>query len=91
MAAFLLVLLALAVAFHFWAKARLEGTWTTARFLALVFGALALAAIVSLPVMLVSPSTLQAHEGLAIALMLVAITAGVVLLAVCANRWKKRL
>jgi hypothetical protein len=71
-------------------NARRDGTWSNKQFLVTLLGALGLCAVISFPMIFVSPSTMQAHQGLSIASILLAIAVGVTWLTIYANRWRKR-
>jgi hypothetical protein len=51
---------------------------------------LGLCAVISFPIIFISPKTMQEHEGLAITSILLAIFVGVTVITIYANRWKKR-
>jgi len=72
-------------------KARTDGTWSTKQFLVTLLWALGLCAAISfLIVFTMNSKTMQAHEGLSMAIIFTAIAAGVVAITIYANRWKKR-
>jgi peptidoglycan biosynthesis protein MviN/MurJ (putative lipid II flippase) len=90
MASVIITLMVLWIAWEAYRSSRRAGTWSTKQFLKILLAAVALCAAVSLPMIFVSPATLQAHEGLALASILVAIFAGVIVITIYAKRWKKR-
>ncbi len=69
--------------------ARRRGIWSGKRFFGAVSAAVAIGVLASLPFYVMSPSDLQAHEGIAIAGILTVIAVGVVALAIYAKRWTK--
>jgi len=70
-------------------SARRKGIWSSKRFFGAVFAAVAIGLLATLPFYFISPSTLQEHEGFAIAGILTVIAVGVVALAIYARRWTK--
>ena len=70
-------------------SARRKGIWSSKQFFGAVFAAVALGVLATLPFYLISPSTLQQHEGLAIAGILTVIAVGVIAIAIYAKRWTK--
>src|SRR5713226_5891903 len=86
----IVLLLVLGCGWRAYRNARRDGTWSNKQFLVTLLAALGLCAVISFPIIFISPSTMQAHEGLAIASILLAIFVGVTLITIYANRWKKR-
>jgi hypothetical protein len=79
-----------AVGWQAYRKALRDGTWFNKQFLGVLLGALGLGAVIALPIVFISPAKMQAHEGLAIFSILLAIAVGVIVLTIYANRWWKR-
>jgi magnesium-transporting ATPase (P-type) len=71
-------------------NARRDGTWSNKQFLVALLGALGLCAVILFPIIFISPMTMEAHEGLALVSILLAIFVGVTLLTIYLNRWRKR-
>jgi len=88
---FVITLLILGAGWQAYVKARRDGTWFNKQFLITMLGALAVCAAISLGILLIMRSeTTQKHEGLSLAIIFLAIAAGVTLITIYANRWKKR-
>lgn len=69
-------------------SARAAGTWSNKKFALVMLLTLALCAVVSLPLLLISPETLQQHAVFATVTLVIAIGIGVTVLAIYAKRWK---
>jgi hypothetical protein len=70
--------------------AKAAGTWSNKVFFGILGGSAVLIAIIAVPINLIPQSTLQAHFGLTLFILLFVITAGVVEITIYANRWWKR-
>jgi H+/Cl- antiporter ClcA len=90
MVAAIIVLLSLGVAAGAYLRAREEGTWSNKQFLAVLLLGLGVAAVGSLPLALAPWSTVDAHQGLFVTLQLATILAGVIVITIYANRWRRR-
>jgi len=86
----IVVLIILACGWQSYRKARRNGSWSNRQFFLTLLAALAIGVLIPLPFFLLSPETVQAHEGLVLVSMLTLILAGVTLIAVYSNRWRKR-
>src|ERR1700693_6228369 len=90
MISFIITLLVVWSGWQAYRKARQAGTWSNKQFLLTLLAALGLCAVISFPIIFISPKTMQAHEGLAVASILLAIAVGVTVITIYANRWRKR-
>jgi magnesium-transporting ATPase (P-type) len=90
MISFIITALVLWTGWRAYVTARHEGTWSNKVFFMALLGIAALCALISLPIILISPGTLQAHEVLAIVCLLVVIAVGDTSLAVYLKQWRKR-
>jgi len=86
----IITLLILGTGWRAYQNARRGGTWSNKQFLVTLLGTLGLGAVISLPIILVTAKTAQAHEGFFIVSLLLAIALGVILLTIYMNRWRKR-
>jgi hypothetical protein len=83
-------LIVLFIGWRAYHSAKKSGTWSYKVFFGVLLATLLLCAIVTAPFFFVSPDTMQAHPGLFIISILLAIAAGVTLIAFYSNRWRKR-
>jgi len=90
MSSVVVFLLVLGCGWRAYRDALRDGTWSNKQFLLTLLAAFGLCAVVSLPFFLISPETMQAHEGLAITSIVAAIFAGVTVITIYSNRWRKR-
>ena len=72
----IITLLILGTGWQAYRKARRDGTWSNKQFLVTLLGVLAIAAVISLPIMLVPAKTAQAHEGFFVVSLLLVIALG---------------
>jgi hypothetical protein len=86
----IVVALVLLGALGVYQRAKQNGIWSNKQFFVVLLAALALFFAVSAPLIFLSPATLDAHPGLVMGGMLLVIFAGVLLITIYANRWKKR-
>jgi hypothetical protein len=89
MSSLVIVLFVLWAGWQAYWSAKKAGVWSTKVFLGVLLGAAVLIALISVPIYLIPPATMQAHFGLALTGILSAIGAGVVVITIYANRWWK--
>ena len=90
MASIIIFLLVLATAWGAYRAARRQGVWSNKQFVLVLLSALALVAVVMLPLQLLPQSTIDAHQGAVLATLILAILGGVVLITIVADKYRKR-
>jgi magnesium-transporting ATPase (P-type) len=90
MISFIITALVLWTGWRAYVSARHAGTWSNKVFFMALLGAAVLCVVISLPIIFISQSTLQAHEGLAITWLLLVVAVGDTSLAIFLKRWRKR-
>jgi accessory gene regulator protein AgrB len=82
-------LIVLLVGWKAYAGAKSTGTWSNKVFFGVLLAIAVLCTLISIPMFLIPPATMQAHVGITVIAILAAITAGVVVITIYANRWWK--
>jgi hypothetical protein len=72
-----------------YAGAKATGTWSNKEFFGVLLGLAVLVALTMIPIFLIPQATMEAHIGLAMTGILAIIAAGVVVITIYANRWRK--
>jgi len=72
-----------------YAGAKANGTWSNKVFFGVLLGSAVLCTLISIPIYLIPPATMQAHFGITMIAFLTVVTAGVVVITIYANRWWK--
>ncbi len=86
----LLTLFVLWVGWKAYLGAKATGTWSNKVFFGILGAVAVLGVIIAVPINLIPQSTMQAHFGLTLSILLFVITVGVVEITIYANRWWKR-
>jgi uncharacterized BrkB/YihY/UPF0761 family membrane protein len=86
----IITLLVLACGWQAYRTAKQKGIWSNKQFFMILGCAAVLCAVITAPFYLVSPQTIDAHQGLFLGVMIGAIFVGVIFITILANRWRKR-
>ncbi len=85
-----LTLMVLFIGWRAYYGAKKAGTWSNKIFFGVLLAAALLCAVIVTPFLFLSSDTMAANSGLVITCMLLAIAAGVTVIAIFSNRWRKR-
>lgn len=90
MGSLILALFVLGIGWQAYRNAKKSGNWSNKAFFIVLLAILALVALVTIPLQFISSATMDAHFGLVMTCILLAIGIGVTLIAIYCNRWWKR-
>jgi Kef-type K+ transport system membrane component KefB len=89
MSALVITLFVLWSGWHAYRSAKKSGTWSNKVFFGVLVAALAFTCLISIPIYLLPSSTTDAHFGLVLTCMLLAVAIAVTVITIYANRWWK--